>query len=263
MDYYTVLGVDKNASKDNIKKAYRKLAMKHHPDRNGGDETEFKKIQEAYDVLGDDAKKQAHDNPRPKFEDVFGRGGNPFDDIFRQAGARRQVHKNPDGMMHVEVSLKDAFTGGEFPLNLQSGQVKLNIPAGVRDGTKFKIPGHGPQRWAEFPPGDLYVTVMTQQDDTWWRSADDLFIKVTINAIEAMTGISKSIEHISGKKYKVEIPAGVQPANNVRLKGLGMPNPNNNTVGNLNVMIEVTVPTITDKDDIEILNKLRGKLDGQ
>lgn len=263
MSHYDTLGVNKSASAEDIKKAYRKLAMKHHPDRNGGDETNFKKIQEAYETLSDPNKKAEYDNPSVRFSNSSFNMHGDINDIFRDIfGQQRQQRpaKNPDTLVNVEISLLDAYTGTNFILDTQSGPVNLKIPAGVQAGTKLRIPNKGTQRFPQLPPGDLYVAVYIAKDSEWGRQQDDLYIKVEIDAITAMVGTTVEIEHLTKKRYKVNIPAGVQPDEKIRLKGLGMPNPQTGVVGNLYVLVCITIPKITDHNHIESLNNIRKEI---
>lgn len=260
MNYYEVLGVNKNSSIEDIKRAYRKLAMKHHPDRSGGNDTHFKRIQEAYDVLSNPQKKAEYDNPNPwagaesfNFDDVFG-------NIFSNA---QRGTRNPDSRINIEISLEQAINGCRFTLDLSGGSVVLELPAGVRDGAKLKISGRGQQKFARLPPGDLIVIVHIKMPPQWARQQDDLYVRGEIDALSAMIGCDFELLHITGKKYKITIPPGTQPGDKIRLKGLGMTNPNNSIVGSLYVIVDIVIPTVIDKETSEELNKIRGKLYGK
>lgn len=264
MSHYETLGVPKNATPDDIKKAYRKMAMKHHPDRNGGDETEFKRVQEAYEVLGDPDKKAQYDNPQPDFGGIKFNFGGGFDDMFADAFSRFRNHpqRNPDSRVDIQIGLLDAYNGTDYTLNLNTGQINIKIPAGVREGTKLRVAGKGVQRFSNLPAGDLYITIHIVMPRDWGRDGDDLYVRAQIDAISAMIGKSVEVSHITGKKYRVEIPPGIQAGEKVRLKGLGMINPSNSIVGSLYVVVDILIPTITDRNDVELLNTIRGKLDG-
>jgi len=267
MDHYQTLGVGRDADTPTIKKAYRKLASKHHPDK-GGDEARFKEIQQAYETLSDPQKRAEYDNPNP-FEGVF-QGGDPFgqggfQDIFRDIfGGRqqRQPVKNPDALFDMDITLHQAYLGTETTLSTPEGRVNLTIPPGVRHGTKFRLAGKAGGRMPQLPPGDLIVRVNIQPSNEWGREGDDLFVRAEINAIEAMLGTSVRITHLDGKQYDVTIPAGTQPGGRVRMTGLGMPNPQSSRLGNLVIIVSVHVPTINSADDIELLNKIINKRKG-
>jgi curved DNA-binding protein len=264
MNYYQILGIGSDASADDIKKAYRKLAMQHHPDRTGGDETEFKKIQEAYDILGDPAKRSQYDNPATGFG---GQSDIDFSEIFSMFGfdgfGHKKQNRNPDSRIDISVTLQQAISGTDYHLNLKSGSVNIKIPAGVRAGTKFKLPGKGAQRIPNLPPGDLLVVINVDMPPEWGRQNDDLFVRIQIDALSAMLGTTWELDHINGKRYKVEIPPGIQPGEKVRLKGLGMLNPQNSVLGSLYVVVTVFIPSITDPEDVNILTTIRGKINGQ
>lgn len=264
MSHYETLDVNKDATQPEIKKAYRKLANKHHPDKNSGDDTEFKKIAEAYDILGDAAKRSDYDqypNGNP-FDHAGRQGGNHgftefnFDDLFR----RPKPQVNPDSIANIQVTLKQAYTGADFNIDLEAGAINLKIPAGTRSGTKLRIPGKGPKRFPDLPAGDLYAVVNIAMPPNWGWVGDNLYYQTRVDAISAMIGGTGEVDHISGKKYKVEIPAGSQPGDKVRLKGLGMTNPVNTVVGHLYIVIDIYIPTITDKEEKITLTKIRGNL---
>ena len=267
MDHYQILGVSRDATPQDIKKAFRKLAMKHHPDK-GGDEAKFKEIQQAYEVLSDPDKRQQYDNPNP-FEGIFGQGGDPFrqgtpfGDIFGDIfGHRRQPVKNPDGLFDMDITLENAYSGMDSTISTPEGKVQLHIPPGVRPGTKFRIPGKAGGRMPNLPPGDLIVRVNVINSPEWGRENDHLFIRVEVNAIEAMIGSAVRIRHLDGKQYDVTIPAGTQPGGRIKMAGLGMPNPQNGRTGDLYLLVNVHVPTITNEDELNALNNIVSKRKG-
>lgn len=256
MDHYQTLGVSRTSTPDEIKKAYRKLAGKHHPDK-GGNEADFKRVQEAYEVLSDPQKKQQYDNPNP-FE---GMQGNPFGDIFGDIfgqSFRNQQRANPDSMVNVEVELDAAYTGTTFHMDLPSGEtVAVRVPAGIRDGARLRVAGKGRQRDPNLPPGDLYVNVHVRMPEDWGRDGDDLYVRCRIDALDAITGTEIQFKHINNKTYSAKIPAGIQPGEKVRLNGLGMANPRSGRDGSLYLIIEVSIPDITDQDTLDILNSIK------
>jgi len=265
MNYYETLGVEPGASADDIKRAYRRMAMKVHPDRTGGDDTEFKKLQEAYETLSDPDRRAEYDNPRPSMRPEFDFAGGDFNDIFAQmfGAGRRPARKNSDLLVNLQISLYHSYAGTDYILSTETGAVNIKIPAGVRPGTKLRVPGRGKQTHQNLPPGDLYVVVHVDMPPDWGRQDDDLYVRTEIDAISAMTGTSLELQHITGKKYKVVVPAGIQSGEKIRLKGLGMTNPGDQTLGSLYVIVTVVIPAITDTECLELLNKVRGKLNGQ
>lgn len=259
MDYYEHLGVDRTSSPSDIKKAYRKLASKHHPDK-GGDAEQFKKIQEAYDTLSDPQKKEQYDNPNPfgqgfegnmNFEDIFG-------SIFGQGFGGQRVRKNPDTQFNVTITLEDAFNGSTFELRLPDGnKVEIRIPAGIREGAKLRVPGKGRQHNPNLPPGDVFVNVLIDMPTDWGRNGDDLFVRYGIDALDAITGVEIPVRHINGKKYSVKIPAGVQQGERIRMRGLGMQSPTTGGDGSLYVLVDIRIPDITDEYSLDLLNTIK------
>ena len=262
MDYYETLGVTPQSTPNEIKKAYRKLAGKHHPDK-GGDAEEFKKIQATYDTLSDPDKKNAYDNPDPfGGQNPFG-SGSPFGDIFSEVfgggfGQRRQPARNPDGVCDVRVDLYEVYNGCEKTIDVGYAKYKLTIPAGTYSGTKFVMHGRGPQQHSHLPPGDLICRVHVMNLPEWDRHNDDLIVKVQCDYFEAMIGTVVRFPHIDGKTFEVKIPARSEPDSRLRLSGKGMPNPSNGRKGDLYVIVGVGSPTLSD-DDIRKIKNFKDK----
>ena len=201
-DYYKILEIDKSASPEEIKQAYRKMAMKHHPDR-GGDDEQFKRIQEAYDVLSDPEKKSLYDNPQPQFhgfssgmphdfEDIFSQmfGGNPFNSFF---GHRPHSQRNRTLNIQTSITLEEAFTGKDMIANIKlpSGRdqmLEIKIPAGIDDGMVLRLSGMGDDSIPSAPRGDIHLTVNVQPHPVFSRQGDDLIVTAQINCIDAMLG---------------------------------------------------------------------------
>ena len=264
MDHYQILGVSKDASQQDIKKAYRKLAMKYHPDK-GGDEAKFKEIQAAYSVLSDPDKRAQYDNPNP-FEqfggDPFGQGS-PFGDIFSEIFGgrirRQQPRRNPDGRMELNISLLQAYTGTNVVVNTGYATLDVTIPQGINDGSNLRLSGKGPLRFTELPPGDLLIRVHIEYPPGWGREGNNLFCRLPVNTLDAITGAKLLFEHIDGKKLEVRIPHASQNGTRLRIKDLGMTNPNNGLVGSLFLIVDLETPVITDEDHLEVLNKIKNK----
>jgi len=255
MDHYQVLGVEKAASPEEIKAAYRKQAMKHHPDR-GGDESHFKRVAEAYEVLSDPVRRQQHDNPEPVRRHHGVPPGVPpeYAHIWEQMQARR---KNPDSLCDIEIPIESAYTGTPFTLDVGRGPETINIHAGVRDGTRYRIQGQCPDvHYADLPPGDLYVRVNIRYPPNIHRDDDHLLIRTEINAIQAMIGTEVEIQHINGRKFTTKIPAGTQYGTKLRMPGQGMPNPQTGKCGDLFVRVDVKIPKISDPEQVAVLNNM-------
>ena len=208
-DHYNTLGVDRNASPDQIKSAYRKMAAKHHPDR-GGDTAAFQSVQAAYETLSDPNKRAQYDQPQPQFhqhpggfhfhsqsgmpggfEDIFAQftGGHPFDSFF----GNRQPHRNKTLNIQTAINLEDAFHGKDLlaSLTLPSGReqtIEVKIPAGIHEGTTLRLSGLGDDSIPNMPRGDLHLTVSVLPHAVFRREGDDLIKDIYINCVEAMLG---------------------------------------------------------------------------
>lgn len=213
---YQILGVSQNASMDEVKQAYRRLAKKYHPDvsKEPDAEEKFKEIQNAYDqIKNPQPQPQWSDNP---FED-FGF----FSDLFNQT--RRRHH-----IISVSVTLEECYTG--CIKQVQGKSVQLQ--PGIRTGTKLLI------------DNDTIVQIVVLPHRKFQRNNDDLLIMVELSVAEAMFGTNIEISHINGKKYAVKVPPSIQPQQTIKLNGLGLPNPKYNHSGDLFVQFSITIPTI-------------------
>lgn len=294
-DYYETLGVAKGSSTADIKKAFRKLALKYHPDRNKGDkqaEEQFKKINEAYAVLSDPDKKRQYDqfgdnafHQRYSSEDIF--RGTDFSSIFSEfdmgsaenifsqffgggahggpfAGGRGGARnaRGQDVEYNLNIGFQQAYEGGERQLSfrLSDGSersLKIKIPAGVRDGGKLRVRGKGAASPYGGPNGDLYVVIKVGKHPNFERNGDDIETEVQIGLTEALLGCTKEVETPVGPKT-LKIPAGVNPDTKLRLKGLGFPTPNRaDSKGHLYVRIKVDIPKKLNKKQISIVEELR------
>lgn len=255
-DYYQILGVDRSASPEDIKRAYRKLASTHHPDK-GGDTARFQQIQEAYAVLGDEQKRQQYDNPAPDFASLFGFGGGwseQFGDV------RRRVQRNPDAVIEAHIPLAQAYTGTEVLIQTHFAKEIVEIPAGVRDGTRIRLSGKGYSRYRELPPGDLVVIVVTDPPPGCQRHGDDVYQQLSVDALGAITGCEIDFSHFTGKHIKVKIPAGSQHGHKLRMTGWGMSVPMSQTRGNLYIVLNISVPNIQDTEALQQLTEIRQKV---
>jgi DnaJ-class molecular chaperone len=274
MDYYNILGVNKNATQDEIKKAYRKLASQHHPDK-GGDKSKFQEIQGAYDTLGDPEKRNQYDNPAPQgfnqfggfppgFEDIFshfGGGGSPFGDIFG-----RQQHRPPQRNrtlnLQTTISLEDAFSGKDMvaSITLPSGLeqvLEVKIPAGVREGTVLRLAGMGDDTHQNIPRGDLHLTVNIEPHRIYQRQGDDLLRQISISCFDAILGKTLTFETIDNKTLEIMIKAGTQHGQILAVQGYGMPYMGDQRMkGRLLIEIKVSVPTNLTEDQKDLIRQL-------
>ena len=267
-DYYQTLGVPRNASQDEIKQAFRRLAAQHHPDR-GGDTAKFQEIQAAYAILGDPEQRAQHDNPQPQFggggfhfaggapagfEDffaqAFGGGGNPF---FGQ-GFRQQPQRNRNLNLQTTITLEEAFLGKNLMANvgLPSGLeqvLEVKIPPGVRDGTVLRLAGMGDDSVKHAPRGDIHLTISIQPHHIYQRQGDDLLRSLTVSCFDAILGKTMKFDTIDGKTLEVNINPGTQHGQILAVQGYGMPYMADQRMkGRLLLEINVTVPSdLTDQ----------------
>lgn len=282
MDYYKILEVNENASLDEIKKSYRKLAGKHHPDK-GGDTKRFQEISQAYDTLSDPDKKAMYDaekngqgfNPftaqggggQGWFDvgSMFGQGfgrGHPFEEIFRQ-GQRRA--KNRDLNINIKIAFDKSYTGTELEANykLPSGKnqtVLIKVPPGIQSGQTIRYHGMGDDSIGNLPRGDLLVTVVVEPTQLYERFGDHLIAYIAINPFEAMLGCTKMVEIPGGKNVRFNLPPGVDPSSDFASAGLGFKNINSNFRGDLIIKIKMQIPAVTDQELKEKLEKLYAEI---
>ncbi len=250
-DLYDVLGVDEDASQEEIKKTYRTLARKHHPDRNPDDpnaEEKFKEIQKAYSVLSDEERREQYDAQR-RFGGSGGFGGgartqrqNPFDGGRQQQRQQRQRGRQggQDLETTLRLSFREALEGGRKQVELPSGEsIRLKIPKGVRDGFKIRLKGRG-QPAPTGQRGDLYVTFEVGDHPHFDRKGDDVHRTETIGMFEAVFGTDIRVPTPYGQHLKLSVPAGTQPGEKLRLKGQGVKTEDG--AGDLYVEIDVNIP---------------------
>jgi curved DNA-binding protein len=278
-DYYQTLGVSPQAGPDEIKKAYRKLANKHHPDK-GGDQAKFKDISVAYDTLSDSNKRAEYDMQRqgggprefrfhtggPGFQDMndmfsahfggpFG-NGNPFGDIFG-----RHIRRNRDLNIQCQITLLDSYIGKQLEANykLPSGKsqtVAINVPPGVSHGETIRYTGLGDDTMPNAPRGNLNVTIVILPDPNYKRIDDDLYTEIVINPIEAMIGCKKKVKLITGQEMDLDIRGGVMPGREYASAGQGFTNPHNGLKGRFVTVIQIESPNITDPELVKKLKEI-------
>lgn len=265
MNYYNVLGVKPEASAAEIKRAYRSLAMKHHPDR-GGDEKKFKEISEAYDVLGNPEKRKQYDNPQSfGFSNQGFGNGSPFEDIFAQAFGfsqpRQRVRRNQDIKFSCTLDLQECFTGKQITINykLPSGSpesLSIDIPPGARPGDTVRFEGRGDNSIPNIPRGDLLLQLRVKSDSRWnFVGRDDLQTNITVSIFDLLTGSELEFKTPEGKTLNLKIPQGTASGTAFSIPGHGLPKHRQASRGKLIVKITGSMPKITDQN---IINKLAG-----
>jgi DnaJ-class molecular chaperone len=246
-DYYAVLGVPRNASLDDIKTAYRKLARQLHPDVNPGDrkaEERFKDVSEAYEVLSDPQKRRRYDELGPDWQagpppPPPGGGGRRehsdfgevrFSDFFESLfGSERQRAGGPftfssrgaDVEAETPITLDEAHRGAKRRIEMPGGPLEVNIPAGARDGSVIRVRGAGDPGTGGGAPGDLYVRVRLQPHPAFAVTGDDVEIELPVAPWEAALGTKVTVPTLDGQ-VQMHVPAGSQGGQRFRLKGQGL-----------------------------------------
>jgi curved DNA-binding protein len=291
-DYYAALGVERGASADEIKKAYRRLAQKYHPDvsKEPGAEARFKEVAEAYQTLKDPEKRAAYDalGSRPQGEEFrpppewarehagSGPGQFSFDDVdfsdlfsrFNAGGAGRgAAQPGQDFEVPVEITIEDAFRGTTLSLSLSmpeydaSGQlrrvphaVKARIAAGAVDGQRLRLPGKGGKGFLGGRDGDLYLDIALKPHRLYRTTGHDLYLDLPLAPWEAALGATVEIPTLSGP-VSLKVPAGTSAARKLRLAGRGLPKPRGGA-GDLIAVAQIAVPAEAGERERELYQQL-------
>lgn len=238
-DHYQTLGVERNAGPEDLKRAYRKLAAKHHPDR-GGDTAAFQEIQAAYDTLSDPQKRAAYDSPQPN----FGPAGFDIHDIFSSMFGRgfQQPGRQPRGhvRMSLWVNLYDVAVGGKRTVNLGTSQgtntVEIEIPLGINNGDNVQYGGIGPGG------ADLVVQYRVHPHQDWERHGLNLITERKVPIWDLILGSSITVNSITNSQLVAQIPTKCQPGTMLRLKGQGLKDRSGNQ-GDVYVRVAAFLPT--------------------
>jgi DnaJ-class molecular chaperone len=253
---YQILGVSRDATADEIKRAYRKLASQHHPDR-GGDTKTFQEIQAAYDTLNDPGKRAAYDNPG--FGGGF-RADTPFDfqtifDIFGtrfQQPGQQQQQRRQQARMSLWITLRDVAVGGKKTISVGTQQgthaVEIEIPLGINDGDTVQYSGIGPGGM------DLVVTYRIHPDARFERHNLNLHTENTLDIWTLITGGSTTVKDIVGNSLEISVPARTQPGTTVRLRGRGLGG-RSGAPGDLLVRLQARIPEHIDPELLVLIEK--------
>ena len=283
-NFYDILGVSKQASDKELKQAYKKASMQHHPDR-GGDEDTFKKINEAYATLKDPSKRQMYDqygtaDPQQagpqgfnfNFDSSNFAGGNPFagtpfDDMFagHPFGRTRQQPRNQDMRIVTNIDLRDVVTGKSLVAQIQLGSgrnetINIEIPPGARHGDTIQYEGLGDDRHRELRRGNLHVVIQVNPLNDWQRNNNDLITKKTVNLFDLLLGCVIIIQTLDNRNVRLTVPPGTNPGQRFSIPQYGIPDINTKRRGNIYVIIDVQTPKITDESLLNKIQQLRDEI---
>jgi DnaJ-class molecular chaperone len=269
MDHYATLGINKSASPDDIKRAYRKLASQHHPDK-GGDTATFQKIQAAYETLSDPNKKQQYDTPispgfqqfngmPPGFEDIFnnmmGGRASPFGDIF--GGQHKRQPQPPMFRTTIEISLEQAYNGGEQGVRLQTGTnthiAQIQVPKGIVNGGQVRIDN-------VIQGASLIVEFRIRPHLKFDRQINDLISNQPISVLDLIIGTSFEFITMSGKTLEVKINPKTQPHMQLKIAGEGMPLLGSSAYGDQIILLKPFIPDIIDEQIVNSILQSKAKL---
>jgi curved DNA-binding protein len=266
-DYYAILGVPRNATQEEIKRAYKRLARQYHPDVNKSPEAEekFKEINEAYAVLSDPEKRKIYDTygtttppppPPPGGYDFSGFDVEDFSDFFQELfggglfGRSRRPRRGRDVRAELPLTLEEAFHGGERVLEVGGRRVSVRIPPGVQDGTTLRVPGMG---GPGDPPGDLLLTVRLLPHPHFRLEGQDLYATLDVPAPIAVVGGKVRTMTLEGP-VEVTVPPRTQAGRKLRLKGKGFPGPTGR--GDLYLEVRITIPERLTPEEEALWKKL-------
>lgn len=293
-DYYKILGVSKSASAEEIKKAYRKMAMKYHPDHTKGDkaaEEKFKQISEAYAVLSDKDKRQQYDtfgstgfHQRYSQEDIF--RGFDFGDIFKEFGfggmnfgggrggtrfsfggdpfggrARQPAQtKGSDLVYELPLTLQEVAAGANKSIKFEhkgrTENISVKIPKGMLSGKKLRVAGKGEPNPYGGQPGDLFIQSKVLPDPVFATKDHDLTVTREILLSESILGTNLSIPTLDNRELNLTIPPGTKHKTKMRLSGHGLPHMKGSQKGDLFVMIHVKIPKSLTEEQEKLVKKL-------
>lgn len=258
-DYYSILGIQKSATAAEIKKAFKSLAGKNHPDKGGSTE-KFQEINEAYAVLGDTAKRAEYDQAR---ENPFRRhrSSNPFytdyerarvfeeafGDWVTRAGHRTQTNAKPETSITISISLKDAFTGAKKIIDMAQYSVELTIPRGIRSGQKLRI---------NHASASVLVIVNVRAEDGWTVDGSTLIHKVPVTCFDAILGTTISTNHLDGRPLNLKLPANSDESTRILIKEEGMYDNVKKESGDLIIQPKILIPKNLTTDQKDALRKL-------
>ena len=276
-DYYNILGVSKSSSSEEIKDAFRKKAKELHPDR-GGDESEFKKINEAYDILKDDErrtlydrqnqtqtrKRNFHSQTSGNFDDIFVDLNDVFGNFGQFGGIdpniRRRQQRNRDLNITITIGLEELFDNVNKTVSVRhvNGERKLIsivLPRTVNNVDTLRYRGLGDASITNRPPGDLFVNIIIDEHPIFIKDKENLYMDLTISLIDAITGSNPEIKTLDGKQLKLKIGPGTQYGTVFKIPNFGMYSKNGSR-GNLLIRILVKIPENLTEEQLNIIRQL-------
>jgi len=275
-DPYSILGIQRGASDEEIKKAYRKMAVKYHPDKPGGDEEKFKEVADAYDKLTNPKRRGGGSpfggNYNSQYDFDFGDYSDLFERIMRDQGwdayggfgRNERSSKGRDVRTRITIPIVDAYHGTRRQVNVGLKAVEIDIPAGVKTGQKLRVKGHGQRGYGgEESNGDLIVEVHVKESTDFYVDNKGLHTIIQVDALDAMLGREVSLE-VFDRNIKFTVPSGTQNGQVLRMKGRGWPvmgKPEER--GDLYATVMVTVPRDLTDEEKRALEKVRDHINGR
>jgi len=246
MSHYDTLGVNKDSTTSEIKKAYRKLASKHHPDK-GGDTAKFQEIKEAYDILSNSEKRAQYDNPQQGFNGFsYNTQGPAFEESLRKFHeAQEQARKNRPVELVYNISLEDAYNGSSHSIRIGGRSVSINIPLGIDTGRSVKYSKLAPDN------RDLVIHFRVDPHAIFERIGMDLITRVEVSYWDLLAGTTATVQTIGGTTLKVNVKPFTEFNTKLRLSGQGMKT--ENTKGDLYVIVTAKLPTTVSDDLLELI----------
>lgn len=255
-NHYQTLGVDRNATPDEIKRAYRKLASQYHPDK-GGDKNKFQEIEAAYRTLSDPQQRAQHDNPNP-FGGMSGQGFN-FESIFDIFGTRFQhphQQRVQQARMSLWITLQDVAEGGKKTISVGSQQgnvtVEIEIPLGINDGDTVQYPKTGPMGM------DLLITFRIHPNPRWERQGHNLITEQTVSIWDLILGSEIMVRDVLGNTLSLAIPPRTQPGTTFRLRERGL-RQRSGGIGDLLVRVQATIPNNIPESLVDAIAQTRNQ----
>jgi curved DNA-binding protein len=291
-DYYKILGVEKSASAEEIKKAYRKLAVKYHPDKNQGDkkaEEKFKEANEANEVLGDPVKRKKYDdlgenwnnqqqytnqgNSRTHNQQHYsnysseGFEGGDFSDFFEfvfgnqsgRASRQARASRGNDYQANAEITLEEAYTGTIRLLEVNGEKLQIKLKPGTKDEQTLRIKAKGASGYNGGQRGDIFLKIHVKPHFLYERKEDDLYCEMNVDLYTAILGGKAIVNTLKGA-INIDIPKETDNGKTLRLKGLGMPKYGKiNEFGDLYAKVKLVLPKKLSKEEIDLFQQLKNK----